>query len=198
MRNMTILAAVSTAALIAGAAAAAPEAAPPMGHGMGMHGHHELAIVMAVLDANGDGAVTFDEVEAVHKRMFDHMDANKDGKLTPDEMRPPMSRMGAPMAAEKGDDDGAGPKMMRREVIIEGRPGMMGHGIMGHGMMGGGMLGHGMMEMGPMMMAVADTNNDGAVSFDEMKAVHKRIFNVIDANKDGKITLQEAEAFFGG
>ena len=29
----------------------------------------------------------------------------------------------------------------------------------------------------------------------EVMAIHKRIFNAIDANKDGKVTLEELEAF---
>ena len=76
-------------------------------------------------------------------------------------------------------------------------------GMMGHGgsMMGGGGRMGGMSQMGGMrggmmggghmmkvMFAIADTNGDGALSFDEVTAVHKRIFDVIDANKDGKVT----------
>ena len=72
-------------------------------------------------------------------------------------------------------------------------------GAMG-GMMQPGMMGQGMMGMhGPMMkimFAVADTNGDGALSFDEVTAIHKRIFDRIDANRDGKVTPEEIQAFF--
>jgi Ca2+-binding EF-hand superfamily protein len=57
----------------------------------------------------------------------------------------------------------------------------------------------GMMRMGGHMMklmfAIADTDGDGALSFDEVTAVHRRIFNAIDANKDGRVTLDEFRAF---
>src|SRR5215217_5281085 len=86
--------------------------------------------------------------------------------------------------------------------------GMMGHGgsMMGGG--GGGM--GGMSQMGGMrggmmgghmmkvMFAIADTNGDGALSFDEVTAVHKRIFDVIDANKDGRVTPEELQRFMQG
>ena len=73
-------------------------------------------------------------------------------------------------------------------------------GAMG-GMMQPGMMGQrGMMGMhGPMMkimFAIADANGDGALSFDEVTALHKRIFDRIDANKDGKVTPEEIQAFF--
>lgn len=68
------------------------------------------------------------------------------------------------------------------------------------GMMQPGMMGQGMMGMhGPMMkimFAIADANGDGALSFDEVTALHKRIFDRIDANKDGKVTPEEIQAFF--
>jgi len=45
------------------------------------------------------------------------------------------------------------------------------------------------------MFAIADTNGDGALSFEEVKAVHKRIFDRVDANKDGKVTPEEIQIF---
>ena len=84
--------------------------------------------------------------------------------------------------------------------------GMMGHGgaqpnqpgTMGQGMMGGmtqrrmmGMPGH----MTKIMFAIADVNGDGALSFEEVTTIHKRIFDTIDANKDGKVTPEELQAF---
>jgi len=44
-------------------------------------------MIFAVVDANGDGALSFDEIMAVHKRVFDAMDAKKDEKVTPEEMQ---------------------------------------------------------------------------------------------------------------
>src|SRR5215216_3992692 len=62
-----------------------------------------------------------------------------------------------------------------------GQPGMMGMGMGQPGMMGMGMERPGMMGMGgegghfrmmmPMMMAMMDTNNDGALSLEEVQAV---------------------------
>jgi len=80
--------------------------------------------------------------------------------------------------------------------------GMMG-GTMGHAMMGQGtgpsMMGTGMMgmryQMMKVMFAIADANGDGGLSFEEMTAVHKRIFDGIDANRDGKVVPGEVQAF---
>ena len=52
---------------------------------MGMHGH-AMKIMFAIADADGDGAVSFEEVTAIHKRIFDSVDANKDGKVTVEEI----------------------------------------------------------------------------------------------------------------
>ena len=52
---------------------------------MAMHGHM-MKIMFAVADANGDGALSFEEVTAIHKRIFDSVDANKDGKVTTEEI----------------------------------------------------------------------------------------------------------------
>ncbi len=76
-------------------------------------------------------------------------------------------------------------------------PGMAMGGRM-QGMMGG-------MPMAPMrghmmkiMFAVADTDGDGGLSFEEVTAVHKRIFDSVDANDDGKVTLEEMQTFMQG
>ncbi|SOC35652.1 EF hand domain-containing protein [Rhizobium subbaraonis] len=73
-------------------------------------------------------------------------------------------------------------------------PGMAMGGRM-QGMIGGmPMRGH-MMKI---MFAVADTDGDGGLSFEEVTAVHKRIFDSVDANDDGKVTLEEMQTFMQG
>jgi Ca2+-binding EF-hand superfamily protein len=76
-------------------------------------------------------------------------------------------------------------------------PGMMVPGMMGRMMQpGGGMSTMGM--HGPMMkimFAVADVNGDGGLSFEEVTTVHRRIFERVDSNKDGKVTPEEIQAF---
>jgi len=45
------------------------------------------------------------------------------------------------------------------------------------------------------MFAIADTDEDGALSFEEVTAIHKRIFDAVDAN-NGKVTPEEIWAFW--
>ncbi len=72
------------------------------------------------------------------------------------------------------------------------QPGMMG------GMPMAGMRGQ-MADMGgprmKIMFAIADANGDGGLSFDEVTTIHKRIFDRIDTNKDGKVTPEGMQAF---
>src|SRR4029450_6443721 len=74
-----------------------------------------------------------------------------------------------------------------------GQPGMKGQGMMG-GMPMAGMHRHRM----KIMFAIADANGDGSLSFEEVTAIHKRIFDRIDANKDGKVTVDELQRFLKG
>jgi hypothetical protein len=46
-----------------------------------------LTIMMAIVDANGDHALSLEEVQAVHARIFKYADADNDGKLTEPELR---------------------------------------------------------------------------------------------------------------
>jgi hypothetical protein len=77
---------------------AAPPAAQPnrpsmMGPGimrhesiMGRRGH-TMKVMFAITDADGDGALSFEEVTVIHKRIFDSVDADNDGKVTVDEVQ---------------------------------------------------------------------------------------------------------------
>jgi Ca2+-binding EF-hand superfamily protein len=47
---------------------------------------HMMKIMFAIMDADGDGTLTFEEVMAIHKRIFNAIDANKDGKVTVEEL----------------------------------------------------------------------------------------------------------------
>ncbi|MDP9630363.1 UNVERIFIED_ORG: hypothetical protein J2W85_002437 [Ensifer adhaerens] len=92
-----------------------------------------------------------------------------------------------------GASQGQGTKTEQNQM-----PGMTMGGDRMQGMMGGmpmaAMRGH-MMKI---MFAVADTDGDGGLSFEEVTAVHKRIFASVDANKDGKVTLEEMRVFMRG
>ena len=83
-------------------------------------------------------------------------------------------------------------------------PGMM--GMMGAGMMARGARYHdwcrGRDIVAPMMMRIIfslmDADGDGKLSLQEFQAAHERIFKAMDADKDGSVTLEEMEAFMRG
>ena len=105
---------------------------------------------------------------------------------------PPSSTMGQGSGAQPGQP-GMGQGMMGQGSGTQsGQQGMMGGMPMGRmrGQMAG-MHGHGM----KIMFAIVDANGDGALSFDEVMIIHKRIFDQVDANKDSKVTPEEMQAF---
>jgi Ca2+-binding EF-hand superfamily protein len=57
-------------------------------------------------------------------------------------------------------------------------------------------MGHGMFKR--MMFALMDTDGDGTLLLEEFQAAHDKIFKAMDANKDGKLTPAEIEAFMSG
>jgi hypothetical protein len=47
-----------------------------------------------------------------------------------------------------------------------------------------------------MMVVLADTDGDGALSLQEIQEAHTKVFKQLDANGDGKATREEIEDFF--
>ena len=155
----------------------------------------------AMMDANHDGFITADEMQAMgggHQMgkhmghdggemamndgpmgnpgaMFDRLDTNHDGSISRDEFA-------------KGHE-----MRIERKMVMKGTPGAPGmdseHGgmmKMHHigGKMGGGMMGGGMMKM-------ADLNKDGRVSLQEATTSALQHFDMADTNRDGRITPDE-------
>jgi hypothetical protein len=61
--------------------------AAPIGMPMMAGRGHIMKVMFAIADTSGDGALSFEEVTAIHKRIFDRVDSNKDGKVTVDELQ---------------------------------------------------------------------------------------------------------------
>ena len=61
-----------------------------MGHGMmrrGMMPHGmPMRLMMILMDTDGNGALSLEEFQAAHAKIFKGIDADKDGKVTPTEM----------------------------------------------------------------------------------------------------------------
>ena len=72
-------------------------------------------------------------------------------------------------------------------------------GMMGRGMMGQG---YGRGIMGPMAMRIIfslmDADGDGKLTLQEWQAAHERIFKAMDTDHDGTVTLEEMQAFMRG
>lgn len=108
--------------------------------------------------------------------------------MTVAQAMPPSGMMGQGQGAQTG-----------QSILPPAQPAMM-CGMMQPGMMGQGMMGRGMMGMpGPAPMkiffAIADANDDGGLALDDVTAIHKRIFDKVDANKNGRATPEEIQAF---
>lgn len=150
--------------------------------------------MFARLDANKDGYVTREEMQAFHRRfadmgggihgrveehgaimadrarMFDRMDTNHDGVISRQEFmaaRPLMRERRVMMMRE----DAAMPRVDRMP--------MRGMGMHRMGVFGG------------RLFEMADANHDGRVSLQEAEAAALAHFDRMDLNHDGKVTPEE-------
>jgi hypothetical protein len=80
-----------------------------MGHGEYMMGHGmmrprmmrqrmHMRVMMILMDTDGDGALSLEEVQAAHAKIFKVIDADKDGKVTLEETEM-FFRGGSPTSA---------------------------------------------------------------------------------------------------
>ncbi len=131
--------------------------------------------------------------------------AQAPGAQTPSGQQSPTVIQTIPMQPVQSDDD----EDRDQDRYYHYRSGMMGRGMMGRGMMGGGMMGGGYGRrgmgrglMGPMIMrmifSLMDADGDGKLSLQEFQAAHERIFKAMDVNKDGFVTLEEMQDFIRG
>ncbi|TWB20808.1 EF hand domain-containing protein [Nitrospirillum amazonense] len=153
------------------------------------------------VDSNQDGKLSREEFQAEADAVFTHYDLNGDGALNVTELekvrradRMALMGHGGPEGGPEGgphggpdggpgDAPGAGPE----GAPPDAPPG----GGRGPGGMGGGMGGGGRGGVDPIM--AADTNLDFRVTRDEFRAYARALFEVIDANHDGQLTVEEIE-----
>ena len=58
------------------------------GRGMGMMGQrHGMRLMMILMDTDGDGALSLEEVQAAHARVFKAVDVDKNGKAALEEIQ---------------------------------------------------------------------------------------------------------------
>ena len=182
---------------------------------LGLAGSAFAAETMQSGDAMGDKTMTKAEFMAKGADLFAKMDANRDGKLDTADR---AARQGAKFDQLDTNTDG---NVSRDEFIAaHARGGMhdagkmeagnmdhgnMDHGKMDHGNMAGGGkhggrygkaggMGHAGGHGGMMMLKMADTNGDNAVSKDEFAAAQAKHFDMIDTDRDGQVTKAERQA----
>ena len=171
----------------------------------------------ARMDGNKDGAITMAEVAELRGKKGGHgtahggehggehgMDHHAPGPMKMGAMRDPAAAFDRIDANKDGSisrDEfakGREVRIEKRMVMREGgagadaKPGAR-HEMRMHrmgGKMGGGKMGMG----GARMIVMADTNKDGRITLAEAEAMALRHFDKMDANRDGQVTPEERRA----
>jgi len=204
MNTKKLLLAALSSTLLVGAAATASFAAP----GGQSHGHgrpHRPRIQPEVIyvqmlkefDTNGDMKITKEEVTAGVDKIFDQIDTNKDGEITPGELRLyQQARMQAWRDAHKKTDDAkmgdaktGDAKAGDAQTQDQAQAGNDDHGK-GHGQRGRWMQQARLMRTA-MLFHRIDTDENGQISKKEAEDAAGRLFDRLDRNKDGVISLDD-------
>jgi len=78
-------------------------------HGMGGPGKEiGMRILFAVVDAEGDGGLSIEELNGFQERIFTSIDQEKDGRVTMEEIRDFFDPRGPMDNSNAGDDDDSG------------------------------------------------------------------------------------------
>ena len=182
------------AALVLSTTATASFAAPGRGAKDRMPIRQEAAFVylLKVADTNKDGKISKEEFAARQDTLFTEIDKDKDGSITPKEMREyRQAKMEAFRAAnprperenaqaEDGNKGSEGKRAERRAERDHG--GRNGH--QGWGKNGGRGAGYALIRW-------ADTDENGQVSKAEFTAAGEKMFERLDTNKDGVISIDD-------
>ncbi|NUQ17889.1 MAG: hypothetical protein HOP95_05445 [Sphingomonas sp.] len=217
MRSM-LIGGASAAAIFMGGAALAAQSAPPARHGhfgppsTRAEVQERTAAMFARLDANHDGFVTKDELNAVEaqreqkaearaqrfdpSKVFGRLDTNHDGRITAEEVAAAHSRRGRAMNGGAAQAQRAGfhglfarADTNKDNVLSRAEFDAMGQQLkarMEHASVARG-------GMATRMFDRSDANNDGRVSLAEMQQSALARFDRIDLNHDGTITPEERQ-----
>jgi len=138
---------------------------------------------MMLLDTNGDGVLTANEVPERMQGLFTRADTDHDGKLTPDEIRASVRKQSGP----RGRADRTG-QATRMDPILNAID-------TDHD----GILSPAELANASITLKMLDLNGDGTLAADETKmrqmTVADRVAHMLDewdTNKDGKIAKAEA------
>lgn len=166
---------------------AAPRGGPDR-DGPRMRPEAAFVYLLKVADTNKDGKITKEEFAARQDALFTEIDANKDGSITPKEMRDyRKTKMEAYRAANPrpDGDDAKGPDGKK------GGPEHVDHGGKRHEGREDGMGGKGRHGKMNGMFAMADTDGNGQISKAEFTAAGEKMFDRLDRNKDGVISIDD-------
>ncbi|MBB4567480.1 EF-hand domain-containing protein [Rhizobium leucaenae] len=211
MNGKKLLLAGLSATLLVGAAVQASFAAPQGNDGMGGPGGRwhrpgfspEVAYVRMLkqFDTNGDMKISKDEVKAGVDKIFDEIDTNKDGQITPGELRAYRKERVKQWKAEhaksadeqaqsnqdKGDQGKGDQTQGDQAQNDDNQDGGMHRGHHPHGRF----MHEAAMMRTTLLFQRVDTDENGQISKQEAEDAANKLFDRMDRNHDGVISLDD-------